>query len=612
MIQPLRILPLCCGFVGLASGTAAAQPLELEIPMSDGVVLSAQAFGVGANPEKPIVLVRTPYGGATVTGVALSAYAQSIVVIQHTRGQSDSGGVDRGFLTDAQDGLDTLRWLVDESGLGNGVIGSYGPSALAINQMLMAPGAPPEYRCQHLVVGSSALASHGIYRGGVRRVDFDAWAENQGISYIVEDWEAHPDPDDPFWDPVVLDGGEVLAIQTRGLHTGGWFDVFVDGTLDYFRRVQSGGGDGARGQQRLVIGPFTHGGKSGDLDYPGTGLSETPVTEANRAWVDDCIHGRNGDLAALPNIQLFVMGASGEDDAAGNEWRAYERWPPESSAVALYLEDGGVLGLEAPAADSSSSAWAHDPADPVPAVGGNNLTLPAGPMDQRAIEERAEVAVFETAVIEDPFEIIGEVTARLWLETEVDDAQVVVRLTDVYPDGRSMLMLMGPQRVTGAAGTPREVSVSLGPTALAFNRGHRLRISVSGAAAGAFAVVPEPFSATVLHDADHPSRLVLPVTYGLAAPSGETEPGPEPIESVEATETDAPDSNSEPSEPNTADEGGQRGCQCSIGDGSPPWIAIALVLLALGVFRRRAALRDRGRAHAAPGRDGRSRAWPRR
>ena len=139
-----------------------------------------------------------------------------------------------------------------------------------------------------------------------------------------------------------------------------------------------------------------------------------------------------------------------------------------------------------------------DPANPVPTWGGRELlddfnddgTPGSGMHDQRPIEARGDVLTFTTPVLERSFTVMGRVLVRLWVRPDTPDLDLAVRLTDVYPDGRSLLIADGIQRARMRCGDDREcfltpgepieIVVDLWSTAFAFNSGHRIRISVSG------------------------------------------------------------------------------------------------------------------------------------
>jgi putative CocE/NonD family hydrolase len=234
------------------------------------------------------------------------------------------------------------------------------------------------------------------------------------------------------------------------------------------------------------------------------------------------------------------MGAAGEEGAPGNVWRTSGTWPPEGGVdTFLYLNAGGVLGLDPPADEAGGDAFAYDPGHPTPTLGGANLSLVAGMVDQREVEARDDVLVYTTPSLEHPLEATGDLAARVWITTDVPDTDIAVRLTDVYPDGRSMLVSDGILRARYhncpefrcedllEPGEPVQLSIDLGPHSYVFNAGHSIRVSVTSSNVPRFAPNPNTGAAfleegeagrvahtVVLHDADHPSALILPVMEG--------------------------------------------------------------------------------------------------
>lgn len=174
------------------------------------------------------------------------------------------------------------------------------------------------------------------------------------------------------------------------------------------------------------------------------------------------------------------------------------------------------------------------PSHPSPTHCGNNLNIPAGPCDQRPIEARDDTLVFETPVLPSALAIVGPVRARLFVSIDQPDADLMVRMTDVYPDGRSMLITDAALRLAWqaddraieaiATGAVSERIVELGHTAIALARGHKLRISVTSSNYPRYAVnhnngrpFPEssqaelgtPVRVTLHHSSQHPSALQL-------------------------------------------------------------------------------------------------------
>jgi predicted acyl esterase len=134
---------------------------------------------------------------------------------------------------------------------------------------------------------------------------------------------------------------------------------------------------------------------------------------------------------------------------------------------------------------------------------------------------------------------VGRIHADVWIATDLPDVDVFVRMTDVYPDGRSMLIAQGMQRARYRNGTcpellvpnqPALVRVDLWSTALVLGVGHKLRVIVSASAGELYVVNPQngdeyigghpnrAGSIKVLLGGDYRSALVLPVPTGHAAP----------------------------------------------------------------------------------------------
>ena len=168
------------------------------------------------------------------------------------------------------------------------------------------------------------------------------------------------------------------------------------------------------------------------------------------------------------------------------------------------------------------------------------MTLPAGPKDQRSIENRADVLIFTSEPLPEPLEITGRVRAKLWASSDAPDTDFFVRLCDVYPDGRSFNICEGRIRARFHDSFSEEkllksgeiygLDIDLWSTSIIFNKGHRLRAHITSSSAPGFDPNPntgEPFrhSTTtrpastamvvahqhILHDANHPSHLMLPV-----------------------------------------------------------------------------------------------------
>ena len=201
------------------------------------------------------------------------------------------------------------------------------------------------------------------------------------------------------------------------------------------------------------------------------------------------------------------------------------------------MHAGHKLATEAPKAESSateaSDTFVYDPKDPVPTVGGNNLLLPLGPMDQREVSGRPDVLKYETEPLAQPVEIAGRVVAELAVSTDAEDSDIMVKLVDVYPNGYEALVLDQALRlrfregfnkmVRAEKGKTYNIKVDLWSTALVFNKGHKIALHVSSSNSPRFephSNTWEPLASydqsvkahnTVHHSAAAASKVVLPV-----------------------------------------------------------------------------------------------------
>jgi len=527
--------------VALAMAVPASGQFTVFVFADDGTPLATDVYQPFGSGPHPVILIRTPYGrdGMAEPCVAflLLGYA---CVAQDTRGRGDSGGVDTVFRDDADDGRTTIEWLAEQSWC-DGNIGMFGGSAFAITQYLPAPGADPALRSISPVVATPDLYHHAFLQGGaIREALAVNWLAGQDQGFFFDQVREHR-LKDAWWDPV-----EVLehagSTHTAGLHVGGWYDIFGQGTLDAFTTSQESGGSGAVGRQHLVMGPWTHGGlftnRIGALTYPLNAV-RNPL-DLLLPWYDATLRGDSSEIEDWPAVSVYLMGAVGEAGAPGNEWIDLDKWPPLVQSRQFYLS--AIGGLAGGPPEPGELTLVSDPSDAVPTLGGANLhpslivdgrEMGDGPQDQRPIEARSDVLTFTTEPLVQPVTAVGPVRAKVWLVPDTPDLDLAVRLTDVYPDGRSMLVLDGIQRARMRCGddteclltpgVPVELMVELWSTALVFNAGHRIRISVSGSNWPRFEVNPndggdlnldtpgDVAQPRLLFGSDHPSRLELPV-----------------------------------------------------------------------------------------------------
>ena len=353
------------------------------------------------------------------------------------------------------------------------------------------------------------------------------------------DWLAHPTYDS-YWKQWSIEEN-YPNIQVPALTIAAWYDIFQAGSLRNYRGLKAhSGNQAARDDQHLIVAIGGHSGWGqtvGQVDF-GT---QAPFDEnaVILDWYDYLFLGKQNEFANGKPVKIFVMGK--------NEWRFEDGWPLERAKSTRYLlHSGGDANSSAgdgtltmaSAESGAVDTYIYDPANPVPTVGGplccDSNHLAPGPRDQKNVEARSDVLVYSTQPLNQDLEVTGPVTLDLFASTSSADTDFTAKLVDVYPDGKAINLTEGILRAryrestTGAPspivpGQIYEYKIDLLATSNVFLKGHRIRVEVSSSNFPRFdrnlntckndAVSAQFVKATntVLHDADHPSAIVLPV-----------------------------------------------------------------------------------------------------
>jgi len=517
-----------------------------RVAMQDGIELATDIYLPAGDGPFPTILVRTPYNKKGIKPFAAQFVAKGYAVVaQDMRGRFDSAGhhaiiFGNDGLGEHHDGHNTLQWIAEQP-WSNGQVVTWGGSALGIVQNMTAPNAPAALKGQIVLVAFSDYYHQAAYQGGVWREELlQGWLNSQGMAEVnLPTFLEHSTYDD-FWKNLSAEE-HADQVNSPGLFVGGWYDIFLQGTINSFVTIQNQGAPGARGKNFLVIGPIAHGGFTQKVEYPNPNAAPFDITAPTNLidyWLKD------KPLADdLKPVNYYVMGDTKDKAAPGNFWRSADMWPPPAHPVAYHLGSEHTLSTEKPTGDHRLS-YKYDPQDPVPTIGGQNLIITKGPMDQRSLESRDDVLVFTSEPLKDPIEVTGRITAKLYIESDCPDTDFTVKLTDVYPDGESLLVTDGIQRASLRnsfekrelleAGQVYEVNVDLWSTSLIFNRGHSIRIAVSSSNSPRFEPNPNTGEAhlqagqtriatnTIHLSETHPSQILLPFYDGEDAVVGKT------------------------------------------------------------------------------------------
>ena len=521
--------------------------------LRDGTRLAANVYKPEGQGPWPVVLSRTPYlkdgridkekdpdgsksRAALVKQAKRYTDAGYVFVLQDVRGKGHSEGFYAAFENDIEDGYDSVEWAAAQS-WSNGMVGVTGGSALGITANEAAMAAPPHLQAAYVVVAPFDGLQNSFMGGVLKEKDTVGWLKGQGAPEDVLDRQRSRVTDDVSWNRTAMSTNRKY-IRIPMFNVGGWYDIFNHGNISNFEYLQNEGAKGARGNQKLMMGPFGHGELSGDLAYPGSDRLSLGGDQEIR-WFDYWLKGVDNGIMDEPPVSYFMMGPARKGAYSPiNGIRASANWPPANREVRYYLTPDKSLVAKAPAAADVKVSYRYDPANPVPTVGGANLTFERGPMDQRAIPERGDYLRFRTPVLDKPLTIAGPVKVELYGATDGPDTDFMAKLVDVYPDGYEALVLDAPIRTRYRGGrmpddvkmmtpgAPEQLTIDLWSTAITFEKGHRIELHITSSNSPRFEVNPNTGEAPGQHkqaprvainsvymDATHPSALVLPVIY---------------------------------------------------------------------------------------------------
>jgi uncharacterized protein len=562
--------------------------VNVAATMRDGTVLYADIYRPAEAGTYPVLLMRLPYNKTTAMAAVYgppSAYAARcyIVVIQDVRGTYTSEGTLYPFRNEADDGYDSVEWAAGLPGA-NGKVGMYGFSYVGATQWLAATKAPP-----HLVAiapghTSSDYYDGWSYEGGAFSLALkESWATSSltagalprlGEQTVLDkfdearrdiaktyghlpirtypwlmpqrpevagfffDWVRHPDRD-AYWRQWSI-RERYADIKVPALNFAGWYDVFLNGSVENFVGMRKAGTDAARRGQRLVIRPYVHvpwEAKNGDVDF-GPQAANTSMEEQTR-FFDYWLKGKANGVDTHAPVRVFVMGA--------NTWREAQDWPiPGTRFTNYYLRSrgqansllgNGELATAPPTGAEAPDHYAYDPANPVPSKGGHSCctaaVAPVGPYDQTDIERRADVLVYSTPPLTEAVEVTGPITVKLFASSSAPDTDWTAKLVDVEPGGKIINLNNGIVRASHRNGLETrepiepgriyEYTITVFPTSNLFKTGHQIRLEISSSnfphydrnlnTGQPVGVDSEMIVArqTVFHDAMHASHVVLPI-----------------------------------------------------------------------------------------------------
>lgn len=425
------------------------------VAMRDGVRLATDVYLPASGGPFPVLLERTPYGrNAETRRERTAVYDQPMrrgevaeqfarygyaVVVQDCRGRFDSEGRFTKYLGEANDGADTLVWLISQTWC-NGRVGTYGLSYAAHTQTALASQRPAGLTAMFLECGGFANAYRGgIRHGGAFELKQATWAfknaqclesdahdtvamqalaaEDIGARFAALPWRRGHSPlkwvpeyedylfeqwergtfDDYWRQPELYAAGHYEVFDgIPVMLMCGWWDPYAQTTTDNYLGISRR----KNGVARMVLGPWTHGERSvthaGDVDFGPQacldGVLAANYVQMRLAWFNRWLQGQAQESAADPRVRYFRMGGGSGNRTVegrldhGGGWFNASDWPvPGTQFVSWYLHGDGTLAVR-PAEHGSVLEYEFDPSDPVPTIGGSITSgeplMTAGAYDQ--------------------------------------------------------------------------------------------------------------------------------------------------------------------------------------------------------------------------------------
>jgi uncharacterized protein len=311
-----------------------------------------------------------------------------------------------------------------------------------------------------------------LHRIGVPQGDFDTFIRLS--------------PADPKWHQYdyIREGDHP---RVPALYVDAWHDSAGPGTVKLFEYLQH------TPNQFLIVAPTGHcamldAGENTVVGERLMGDARYDYTTLIEKWFDHWLKDEPNDVLNRPKIQMFMMGAGA--------WKTYSAWPvPGAKSLRLFLHSAGransrlgngSLSIKQPA-NESADAFVSDPLSPVPSSGGGDDHQV---QDQSAVEMRDDMLVYSTAILTEGVALTGEVRVVMYVSSTTPDADLAIKLVDVYPDGKAYNVSETMLRLRYRDGYEKPTLMNPGEiyrvdlpvmlTSNYFPPGHRIRMQLAG------------------------------------------------------------------------------------------------------------------------------------
>lgn len=483
---------------------------NMWIPLSDGIRLAARAW-LPENAESapvPAVLEYIPYRKRDMT--ALRDGANHGYIAGHgyaclrldVRGVGDSEGVygDQFTTQYVDDAIEAIAWIARQPWC-TGEAAMFGLSwgaAIALQTAARRPPALKTIVCAAGIDDRYALRYPGgclstaTLSGIVAQISYatrppdpaivgERWREMwlarlAAVRPMTQAWLRHPYRDAAWRSASISEDYSRIACPV--LLSAGWADpAFASAMLRTLAGLQV---------PRIgIFGPWAH-------RYPHLGIPEPAVgyLQETLRWLDHWLKGRGTRIMGEPMLRAWLphtFAISPLPEARAGRWVTEGCWPAGNEPQTWLLGPSGLT--RSPQSEHSADL----PSDLL--IGSNAGEFmpifsaergPELPGDQMA--EDARSLVFDSAPLESAIEMVGIPRLLLQLEASEAASQVVVRLCEVTPDGRSRRLSWGASNLAlsddfSERRWPRpgavEIEIPLFGLADTIGPGNRLRVAIS-------------------------------------------------------------------------------------------------------------------------------------
>jgi len=327
------------------------------------------------------------------------------------------------------------------------------------------------------------ISDYEFYKqlGPIRNIN-EQYFKNQ--SFIWNEYLQHDSKDD-YWKQRNIRPW-LKKINAAVLTVGGLFDAEdMFGPLKAYDAIEK---QNAVKQNFLMIGPWTHGGwRIPDASKYSTynfGRNPNEVFRATEAAFFKFYLKDKGSFG-LTKAAVFFTGS--------NEWKTFGQWPPANTRnYDLYLVAGNRLSTLPEPSRVGFEMYDSDPANPVPystkATPGRDRDYLGA--DQRFLAGRPDVLMFKSDTLKESITLAGPIVARLFVNLNTTDADFVVKVIDLQPDGTETQQLVRAEVLRGkfrnsfskpepfVPGKITPVTLTLNDVAHTFKKGHQVMIHI--------------------------------------------------------------------------------------------------------------------------------------